>query len=131
MRGNVHAFSVPVEVFLTAYQALTWNGHLKDNETILIHAVRSYVIFQAMHVFWVDNKDCFSACPHTVWQDYLILFCLYCLLQGASGVGLAAVQLCKALFKNITIITTSGYTYSHVVQSRFQPPTNVCVCVCV
>jgi tumor protein p53-inducible protein 3 len=54
-----------MEVFLTAYQALTWNGHLKDNETILIHA-------------------------------------------GASGVGLATVQMCKALFKNITIITTSG-----------------------
>lgn len=33
--------SVSVEVFLTAYQALTWNGHLNDNETILIHAVRT------------------------------------------------------------------------------------------
>jgi tumor protein p53-inducible protein 3 len=54
-----------MEVFLTAYQAITWNGHLKDNETILIHA-------------------------------------------GASGVGLAAVQLCRTLFKNVTIITTAG-----------------------
>ncbi|CAI8034632.1 Quinone oxidoreductase PIG3, partial [Geodia barretti] len=32
-----------MEVFLTAYQALTWNGHLKDNETILIHAGASGV----------------------------------------------------------------------------------------
>ena len=28
-----------MEVYLTAYQAITWNGHLKDGETILIHAV--------------------------------------------------------------------------------------------
>ena len=37
---------IAVEVFLTAYQAITWNGYLKDGETILIHAVstgRQYV----------------------------------------------------------------------------------------
>lgn len=28
--------------------------------------------------------------------------------QGASGVGLATIQLCRTLFKNITVITTSG-----------------------
>ena len=41
MHAHTRTHTVPsVEVFLTAYQALTWNGHLKDNETILIHAVR-------------------------------------------------------------------------------------------
>lgn len=39
--------SFAVEVFLTAYQAITWNGHLKDGETILIHAV-------SMGVFGLD-----------------------------------------------------------------------------
>jgi tumor protein p53-inducible protein 3 len=75
-----------MEVFLTAYQALTWNGHLKDNETILIHA-------------------------------------------GASGVGLATVQMCKALFKNITIITTSGHMSCSQGFRRLQ--LRVCVCVSI
>ena len=36
--GKLHSV-FPVEVYLTAYQALTWNSHLRDGETILIHAV--------------------------------------------------------------------------------------------
>ena len=32
-------FSCSAEVYLTAYQAIVWNGYLKDGESVLIHAV--------------------------------------------------------------------------------------------
>lgn len=53
------------EAFLTAYQAIAFNGRLQDGEVILIHA-------------------------------------------GASGVGLAAIQLCRQIYKDIKIIATAG-----------------------
>ncbi len=31
------------ETYLTAYQAVVWNGYLKDGESILIHAVSSII----------------------------------------------------------------------------------------
>ena len=84
-----------VEVYLTAYQALTWNGHLKDNETILIHAVRKFA----------------KTCGLLLLLGTVCIYTFFtCVVQGASGVGLAAMQICKALFNNITIITTSGYS---------------------
>jgi len=33
---------------------------------------------------------------------------MYLYLQGASGVGLAVIQLCKALYLNVTVIATAG-----------------------
>jgi len=59
-----NAAGIP-EVFLTAFQALVWNAHMKNGETVLIHA-------------------------------------------GASGVGLAAIQLSKVLFKDVKVIATAG-----------------------
>eukprot|EP00731_Ephydatia_muelleri_P022470 Em0015g53a len=58
------AAAIP-EVFLTAYQTLFLNTHLKDGETLLVHA-------------------------------------------GASGVGLALIQLARTLFKGVKVIATAG-----------------------
>ena len=83
------------EVFLTAYQALVTNAAMKDVETVLIHAVCLMPL----------------ACkPVTVVQSLTCCFLLF--LQGASGVGLAATQLAKVLFKATKVIATAGKTAS-------------------
>ena len=71
------------EVFLTAYQALVTNAGMKDGETVLIHAVCLSFKF----ILVGDNFWC---------------------IQGASGVGLAAIQLAKVLFKDTKVIVTAG-----------------------
>jgi len=44
-----HAASV-AEAFLTAYSALFWSGHLKDSESLLVHAGASSVGLAAIQL---------------------------------------------------------------------------------
>lgn len=39
------------EVFLTAFQALVWNAHMKDGETVLVHAVRDCTVVLCVALF--------------------------------------------------------------------------------
>ncbi len=40
-----HFLQSLAEAYLTAYQALVWNGRLQDKETVLIHAVRCKLVY--------------------------------------------------------------------------------------
>ena len=43
-------FSIsPAEVFLTAYQALVFNARMTDGDTVLIHAVSSWVVLTVVN----------------------------------------------------------------------------------
>ena len=94
-----------MEVFLTAYQALTWNSHLKDNETILIHAVRytlpqCYILMLVWSVFMLNTLNGRGGNEHFVhcgclFVGYVFLVCPKCLLSESllSSVVITLPQL--------------------------------------
>ena len=62
------------------------NAGMKDGETVLIHAV----------------------CPSLSLLMIISVLTFGSYIQGASGIGLAAIQLAKVLFKDTKVIVTAG-----------------------
>ena len=53
------------------------------------------------------------------------------LFQGASGVGLAAIQLAKMLVRNATVFVTASEAHHPVIPGRPTDHMSVCLSVCL
>ena len=89
---------VHVHVYILACMIL-WHRPLTClKRDIHVHCVLNRWLVQSLKLMCLAKQ-----------LNYLQYLRMYILItQGASGVGLAAIQLCRTLFKNVTIITTAG-----------------------
>ena len=133
MASMCYHLATSAEVFMTAYSGLFWSGQLRDGESVLIHAVSgcscawSYESRPCFMTAVLASSDCAIGSCSSSGRDAVFYkhgtpssdtgsatgtqylpSRVHRSLQGASGVGLSAIQLAKTLVRNVTVFVTAS-----------------------